>query len=137
MSKTSFFIRNINLTSIASNEPIEDVPCGPCVKCCELLSPYLTPDEISSGVYPISIINPADDHVVSNPNCGPTVTMFKNKGGGCSMLVDKKCTIYYNRPIACRQFDCRKGHWPALNDHAKQYFGETRNENSSIHDPKE
>jgi Fe-S-cluster containining protein len=130
---TTFKIININLTSVISNEPISDVPCGPCTKCCEIVAPYLTPEEVSSGIYPISIINPSAEHVAANPECGPTVTIFKKTGGGCGMLVDKKCTIYYNRPIACRQFDCRKGHWPALNEHAKQYFGEKHNENSGIY----
>jgi hypothetical protein len=55
---TSYKIININLTSIGSDEPIEDVPCGTCTKCCEMLAPYLTPDELSSGLYPLSLTQP-------------------------------------------------------------------------------
>lgn len=100
---------DIKLTAITSDEPISDVPCGSCTLCCQLLSPFLTPEEISSGKYPLSIVNPI------NNDEGPTVVLFRNKNGGCSMLVDNKCSIYHDRPVACRQFDCRKGHHPKTN----------------------
>jgi Fe-S-cluster containining protein len=108
---------NINLTSISTDEPISDVPCGSCNMCCKLLSPFLTTEEIASGKYPLSIINP------SNTNEGPTVVLFRNIHGGCGMLIDNKCSIYEDRPIACRQFDCRRGHHPKTNIVAKEKFG--------------
>jgi Fe-S-cluster containining protein len=110
---------NINLTSITSDEPISDVPCGSCHACCLLLSPYLTPEEVASGKYPISLINP------DNPATGegPTVVMFKNEFGGCSQLIDGKCNIYNDRPIACKQYDCRKGHHAKTHHIAKEKFG--------------
>lgn len=98
---------NINLTAVTSDEPITDVPCNNCTLCCNL-SPFLTPEEIASGIYPISLIQPN----VNEP--GPKVVMFKNSTGGCSMLIDNKCSIYEQRPIACRQFDCRKNHHPLI-----------------------
>lgn len=107
---------NINLTSVISFEPEEDVPCGTCTLCCQLLSPHLTPEEVTSGKYPISLINPPANIVKVDPDAGPVVTLFKNKDGGCSMLVDNKCSIYEDRPRACRIFDCRKGHHPKTND---------------------
>jgi len=118
----SYKIININLTSIGSDEPIEDVPCGTCTKCCEMLAPYLTPDELSSGLYPLSLTQPDPAQLINNPNVGPIVTIFKKKSGGCGMFIDGKCSIYDYRPIACRQFDCRKGHHPKLNDFAKEKF---------------
>jgi Fe-S-cluster containining protein len=119
---TSYKIININLTSIGSDEPIENVPCGTCTKCCEILAPYLTPDELSSGLYPLSLTQPDPAQLIDNPNVGPIVTIFKKKSGGCGMFIDNKCSIYDYRPIACRQFDCRKGHHPKLNDFAKEKF---------------
>jgi Fe-S-cluster containining protein len=104
-------IINVNLTSITSDEPIEDVPCGSCTLCCEKLSPYLTVEEIQSGLYPLSLLNPTDP---SNPEAGPIVALYRKKEGGCGMFVDGKCSIYNYRPIACRQFDCRKGHHPTI-----------------------
>ena len=102
-------IINVNLTSITSDEPISDVPCGSCTFCCEKLSPYLTVDEIRSGLYPLSLLNP---QYPGDQDPGPVVGLFRNKDGGCGMFIDKKCSIYNYRPIACRQFDCRKGHHP-------------------------
>ena len=106
--------QNIILNSIVSNEPESDVPCGDCTLCCDLLAPFLTPEEVSSGKYPISLTQGED---------GPVITMFKNKHGGCSMLIDNKCSIYHDRPHACRVYDCRKGHHPKTNIVAKEKFG--------------
>lgn len=116
-------IININLTSVSTDEPISDVPCGECTMCCQLLAPYLTPEEVTSGKYPISLVNPSREQLLQNPNIGPTVTIYKNPTGGCSLFIDGKCSIYEHRPLACRQFDCRKGHHPKLTEVAKEKFG--------------
>jgi Fe-S-cluster containining protein len=108
---------DIKLTSVTSDEPISDVPCGDCSICCSLLSPYLTPEEIASGKYPISLIN------AERPNEGPTVVLFRKSDGGCAMFIDGKCSIYADRPIACRQYDCRKGHHLKTNIVANEKFG--------------
>jgi Fe-S-cluster containining protein len=93
---------NVTLTAFASLEPFATVPCGSCTLCCRSLSPILTPIEISSGKYPLGFMAGAK---------GPIVTMYKNpETGGCSMFKEDKCSIYEDRPVACRQFDCRKGH---------------------------
>lgn len=113
--KPIYKIININLTSVSSDEPIADVPCGNCTLCCELLAPFLTPEEVASGEYPISLINPTENHIRDNPEVGPIVTLFRNKEGGCGMFIDGKCSIYDKRPHACRQFDCRKKHHPSTN----------------------
>ena len=134
--KPIYFIKQINLTSVITDEVIEDVPCGTCTRCCEMLSPHLTPDEISSGLYPLSLVQPSPEQLLANPDVGPIVTLFKKRDAGCGMFVDGKCSIYNYRPKACRQFDCRKGHHPALNEFAKDYF-KGENENSSVHDIKE
>ena len=115
--------RNINITSIVSTEPESVVPCGSCNACCKLLAAHLTPDEVSSGKYPISLIQPTPEMIMRDPTVGPVVTMFKNKNGGCSMFIDNKCSIYNDRPIACRIFDCRKGHHPKTDEIAREKFG--------------
>lgn len=125
-------VKKIDLISVSTDAPIEDVPCGTCTACCEILSPYLTIEEINSGKYPISLVQEGRN--------GAAVTLFRNSEGGCSMFIDGKCFIYEHRPIACRQFDCRKGHHPKTNEIAMEKFGvnpdETR-ENSSIYYSKE
>lgn len=114
---------NVNLTSIVNDEPYSQVPCGSCTLCCQVLSPHLTPEEVSSGKYPISLVQPPQEMLWKDPTIGPIVTMFKNKTGGCSMFVDGACSIYEDRPKACRQFDCRKGHHLKTNHVAKEKFG--------------
>lgn len=110
----NYKIININLTSVGSNEVIADVPCGSCTMCCEKLSPFLTPEEVASGLYPLSLINPSPEQLRENSQIGPVVVLYRKKEGGCGMLIDKKCSIYEYRPVACRQFDCRKGHHPTI-----------------------
>lgn len=107
-------IVNINLTTVSTDEPEVSVPCGSCNLCCSILSPYLTPDEISSGLYPLSLVIPFEDQLQENKDSGPTVVLFKKKDGGCGMFINDKCSIYDIRPKACRQFDCRKGHHPKI-----------------------
>lgn len=107
-------IININLTSIGSDELPEDVPCGTCTLCCEKLSPFLTPEEVASGLYPLSLLQPDEVQLQDNPNIGPIVVLYRKKEGGCGMFIGGKCSIYDYRPKACRQFDCRKGHHPTI-----------------------
>lgn len=107
-------IVNINLTSAGSDEPLEEVPCGSCTLCCEKLAPYLSPEEIASGLYPLSLIQPSEQELHANPEIGPIVTLYRKLEGGCGMFIDGKCSIYETRPKACRQFDCRKGHHPTI-----------------------
>lgn len=113
-------IININLTTSISDEPISDVPCNGCTVCCETLSPFLTPEEIVSGLYPISLIQPSPAEILHTPEIGPMVALYRKPEGGCSMLINGKCSIYEYRPLACRQFDCRKGHHPKIPNMVKE-----------------
>lgn len=115
---------NVNLTCSVSEAPLVEVPCRECTKCCETLSPMLTPDEVASGFYPISLIDPTEDERKQIPEIGPVIALHRKLDGSCSMFLDGKCSIYSNRPRACRQFDCREGHSPKLVEHAKKHFGE-------------
>jgi Fe-S-cluster containining protein len=119
----NYKIININLTSVTSDEVVEEVPCGSCTRCCEKLVPYLTVEEIASGLYPLSFIEPTDQQRAESAEIGPIVTLYRKKEGGCGMFIDSKCSIYNYRPLSCRQFDCRKGHHPSLIDYAKERFG--------------
>jgi len=120
--KPNYNILPIKLVSITTDEVIEDVPCDGCTKCCETLAPYLTPEEISSGKYPLSFTQPDDALLNFDSEAGPVVTIFRKPSGGCGMFVDGKCSIYDDRPKSCRQFDCRKGHHPKLIEFAKEKF---------------
>lgn len=114
---------NVNLTSVVPTDEESTVPCGDCTLCCQLLSPCLTPEEINSGKYPISLTQPTPDVLKLDPTAGAVVTMFKNAQGGCGQFINNKCAIYEDRPLACRVFDCRKGHHVKTNAVAQDKFG--------------
>jgi Fe-S-cluster containining protein len=97
-----------------TNDPISVVPCGDCNKCCSL-SPLLTSEEFESGKYAYTFIKQEGSNV-------PVIAIPRNKNG-CMYLINGKCSIYEDRPHACKQFDCRKGHYPPLLAWAKEKFG--------------
>ena len=80
-----------------------DVPCGSCTACCK--SSYfihIRPDEKKTlARIPKELLFPAP----GMPR-GHKVLGFNNKGH-CPMLEDNKCTIYSDRPMTCRSYDCR------------------------------
>lgn len=97
--------------TIKSDEPISDVPCHSvqCTECCERLSPHLTEEEFLSGKYVYSLYDGGDPEM-------PAIAIPRTERG-CVYLSDNKvCTIYEDRPLSCRQFDCRKGHHPKINN---------------------
>lgn len=124
MHKINYHMINVNLTCSVSEAPMEEVPCRGCTKCCETLSPMLTPDEVASGMYPLSLIDPTVEERQQIDGIGPVIALYRRLDGSCSMYVDGKCSIYEQRPRACRQFDCRKGHSPKLMEHAKAHFSQ-------------
>lgn len=103
----------IEVVSIENDEEESDVPCGDCIQCCVGLSPYLTPEEMMSGKYIYSLTNTGTDI--------PVISIPRTERG-CVYLLDNKCTIYNDRPKACRQFDCRKGHYYPFKDLVKEKF---------------
>ena len=80
-----------------------DVPCGSCTACCT--SSYfihIRPDEKETiARIPKELLFPAPGF----PK-GHKVMGFDEKGH-CPMLKENKCTIYEDRPITCRTYDCR------------------------------
>jgi FkbM family methyltransferase len=86
--------------TIKNDLPISDVPCGSCFDCCSKLTPHLTDEEFKSGKYAYTFMqSPLSEE--------PVITIPKAVHGGCMYLVNNKCSIYNDRPISCRQFDCR------------------------------
>lgn len=104
---------NLQVISIERDLPESDVPCGDCLQCCISLTPYLTPAEFESGKYIYTFL--------AGPDGSPCIAIPRN-AEGCIYLKDKKCSIYNDRPLACRQFDCRENHYPPFTDLVKQKF---------------
>jgi Fe-S-cluster containining protein len=71
------------------------VPCGTCTACCK--SGYavdLTPEETKRL-----------PHVLND--CGEPI-LPRREDGSCTLLKDERCSVYEERPVSCRKYDCRK-----------------------------
>lgn len=80
-----------------------DVPCGPCNACCRT-SHYIhvrPEDRRALKRLPRAYLSPAPDLPPGN------LVLGFDEAGSCPMLVEGRCTIYAERPRACRTYDCR------------------------------
>jgi len=89
------------LAFLQGGEPV-DVPCGSCTACC------------TSGFYiAVSRQETAtlkmipDEFLFEIPGSGDAVYIGCDDRGHCLLLNEGRCSIYQDRPIACRTFDCR------------------------------
>lgn len=80
-----------------------DVPCGGCNACCKAsYFIHIGPDETEAlARIPEALLFPAPGLPKGH------VLMGYDEHGHCPMLVDDACSIYEQRPITCRRFDCR------------------------------
>jgi Fe-S-cluster containining protein len=80
-----------------------DVPCGGCTACCR--SSYfihIGPDEAASlARIPSELLFPAPGLPDGN------VLLGFDEEGRCPMLKEDGCSIYADRPLTCRSYDCR------------------------------
>ncbi len=73
-----------------------DVPCKGCTACCRDPLMYVdVTDEEAQRLQTRRIDENGRLEVARKPN------------GECVYLIDNKCTIYAQRPNACRKYDCR------------------------------
>lgn len=106
---------DIKLVAVTHELPISTVPCQTinCTQCCELLSPYLTEEEFESGKYVYTLMkDPSSDL--------PVIAVPRTEQGCFYLSPDKKCTIYNDRPLACKQFDCRQQHHSKIQNKFKE-----------------
>jgi Fe-S-cluster containining protein len=96
---------HLKAITVENDEPLSDVPCHQinCTACCEKLSPFLTEEEFKSGKYIYTFLNHIDPST-------PAIAIPRTSSSCIYLDHNKRCTIYEDRPQACRQFDCRKGH---------------------------
>lgn len=109
--------KTYNIQAVATHRsyvPESDVPCGTCQQCCITLSPNLTPEEFESGKYVYTLLTTPLSNL-------PQLAVPKTENG-CYYFDGKQCTIYNDRPIACRQFDCRSGHYGGFAQLVKDKF---------------
>jgi Fe-S-cluster containining protein len=80
-----------------------DVPCAGCTACCTSSQfVHISPDETATlARIPPELLFPAPRLPVGHAVLG------YDGHGRCPMLGDGGCTIYEDRPRACRTYDCR------------------------------
>lgn len=107
---------HVKAITIERDIEVSDVPCQKidCTLCCEMLSPYLTEAEMKSGKYIFTFMNNDADPFT------PVIAVPRVETGCIYFGADRKCKIYEDRPLACRQFDCRKGHHPKIPNQFEQ-----------------
>jgi Fe-S-cluster containining protein len=80
-----------------------DVPCGSCNACCRTFHQiHLRPGESRARKrLPAEYLSPARGLPPGYLLLGYT------EDGACPVLVGGRCTIYEDRPLVCRTYDCR------------------------------
>jgi uncharacterized protein len=80
-----------------------DVPCGTCTACCTSSQfVHIGPDEHETlARIPAALLFPAPRLPSGH------VLLGYDERGHCPMLIDHMCSIYEDRPKACRTYDCR------------------------------
>lgn len=79
------------------------VPCGTCTGCCQAsMFIHIAPHETRAlARIPRRLLFPAPGLPKGH------WLMGYDANGRCPMLVDRRCSIYEDRPQTCRDFDCR------------------------------
>jgi len=80
-----------------------DVPCGTCTACCRsAMFIHVRPDETRTlQRIPRALLSSAPGLPAGHMVMGYT------DNGHCPMFRDDRCSIYADRPQACRDYDCR------------------------------
>lgn len=91
------------ITDALDGDGVSDVPCGECTACC-CAAQFIEvgPDETATlAAIPRSLLFPGPGAPVG------TLVMGYDELGRCPMFLDGACSIYAQRPRACRVYDCR------------------------------
>jgi hypothetical protein len=92
-----------DMDAALAGERDADVPCGGCTACCRASQfVHIAPDETETlARIPRDLLFPAPRAPKGH------VLMGYDEHGRCPMLLDDRCSIYAQRPRACRTYDCR------------------------------
>jgi uncharacterized protein len=80
-----------------------DVPCGPCNACCRTFHQL----HIRPGEKRARRRLPKEYLSVARGLPPGYLLLGYTEQGACPVLVDGRCTIYEDRPLVCRTYDCR------------------------------
>jgi hypothetical protein len=98
-----FFSWLTSVQAALAEEQPADVPCGECNACCRTSHfIHVRPEERRTlARIPRQLLFPAPDLPPGN------LVLGYDEKGCCPMLIHGRCTIYEDRPLACRTYDCR------------------------------
>jgi Fe-S-cluster containining protein len=88
--------------ALAEEQPA-DLPCGDCNACCRTSHfVHVRPEEKRTlARLPRDLLFPA-------PGLPPgNLVLGYDQAGRCPLLVAGRCSVYEDRPLACRTYDCR------------------------------
>ncbi len=90
------------VAALEDDEPSE-VPCGECNACCRTHHYiHVRPEEKRARArLPRESLHPAPGLPPGYLVIGP------DDAGCCPLLAEGRCTVYEDRPLACRTYDCR------------------------------
>ena len=91
-------------TGATQNEGADaDVPCGSCNGCCKsFYFIHITPEDTAAlAAIPHELLFAAPGLPAGH------YVMGYNEHGECPMLIDNRCSVYFDRPQTCRAYDCR------------------------------
>jgi Fe-S-cluster containining protein len=93
----------VDMRAAIRGERGSDVPCNGCTACCTSSQfVHVEPDETRTlARIPVELRFPAPGRPRGH------VVLGYDEQGRCPMLVDNRCSIYDDRPRACRAYDCR------------------------------
>jgi len=124
MMKHRVKVRNIKITTIEQlDEECSGSICENCEAiCCKGIKiPLLTEKEFLSNKYPIRVIDiPELKKELSNVENVIGLAIWENNP--CFFLKNNRCSIYENRPKACRIYDCRKDNDPKIKEFISRRF---------------
>ncbi|MHB9028269.1 MAG: YkgJ family cysteine cluster protein [Candidatus Latescibacterota bacterium] len=80
-----------------------DVPCGECSACCtSSYFVHIGPEEARTlARIPKKLLFPAPGEPKG------TMLLGYDDKGYCPLFIDGRCSVYENRPLTCRSYDCR------------------------------
>mgnify|MGYP003444304818 FL=1 len=74
-----------------------DVPCGPCTRCCHNDAIRLLPGDDSEQY-----------QTEPHPYLKDALMLAHKRNGDCIYLFTEGCTIHDTKPRMCREMDCRR-----------------------------
>jgi Fe-S-cluster containining protein len=101
VGRFSFWLSQLIQAQVEESQT--DVPCGSCTACCQSYQfIHIRPTEKQTlEVIPKGLLFPAPGLPAGH------VLMGYDEQGRCPMLIEGRCSIYEQRPITCRIYDCR------------------------------